>query len=1267
MNRTEYFYKSGISLIAVLMFMLAATTASVVLFRWIDSENFASGSRLKTSEAYQASESGLDAVRGWLSNRPADVGALIRRYESEKLPIFLTDDSEGNVNLLGALGASRNQKYNVYLTGVDLNSGYIKMKFISIGEARDGSKVSQTAIFSVNGLYKVNISAPKPECTGDFEQAFFGGFKTNTQGKFSSAIIIGDMTINGFTSNKGLLVAGNLSTMDNGDRKIGCPANANEEPGDLYVTGDFNVRAFEICGDAYIGGVLKTQSGPVFRKSLYAAGGMQKISPLTIDGHLTLCDTLFTMNNDGMTVGGNLIMENIDLPAEYRDENCTGYGTIKFSDDAFANSPLIVGGSVWTITNFGGNKRQDRANNVRFGMSPDLYPQIFVPNAFNVSGNVWRNRKIINETNIDVHFASYAYGPIITPTLSNKPDSANSAKYLKYMSDRVEKDCQRANGRVDPYCVPDPLVLPAEIKARWLAAAEELDRMANTAEDTARLKSISNSCLRLLKKNNSRQEHDIQGKWLGCGNGSQSKFTEYVNQCYEDLRVYNNGSLLYNEGGKQFLAVNMDGTCAGDPRDVLQNNLIFIFKENVSSNIKLGETAPNAAVFIYLVKGATGVMAFTGSRGDGKSRNYFIYSEEDIAGASGSTTISGTIYLANGAKSGAITDTDVNFNKALFEMLLSAGIVSDGGSCDAEDGGIKDVADVRWIPVSNRLNVNLESKQISSGKDPAASEFGNLPKSILVMPRLVRISRNEFSDINDLSKYYSFIYLNGATAIDTSTSLPNCTDLVTGAALGIPPFTDGLYKCVFSDTTTTEFYIRAIGDKGDATIEFLPSGTLEIPSSEANGCRDVSIKANRVGTSDYTIKVVQHTGFHWNVTPETGVCTGSSPWICTIKTTDNPPVVKAFSVCEPSVDDDGATLEITECTSDNCRIKNSDSRVVITKHTEYENIKRNATCQNSDAWKACPPVLAEEWVTVSPVRSTIFPNDEWMAVLNNNITWTAIAPAHGACELNITCGNPVSSPQTGSFTLTETSKSFAINLKWKTATLTVNGGNYSLRMRQYSDSQIPLDFECTGSCTIFQGIDYVINSTNGNEYAWSCSNANYCQNTTSGYDNILIENPEANAHRVNVKGNVTVNLETRPIEPESSSSAESSSSSEPSSSSVASSSSSEPSSSSSSEESNVIDVDFSMNGNSCKWVALTPGIYKITAITSSGSCPGALRCKGGILTAETIVGKYDENLDMKVGTYGNPGPNINAAVGKTFIINDPIPVNISTLQCGYAY
>lgn len=141
------------------MFMLAATTASIVLFRMLGSENFSSGARLKASEAYQASESGVDAVHSWLANRGVEAGELVTQYvETAPKPIKID---------LGGMKGDKQQNFEAYLIGADVTGGNnqpVRLKVLVQGKARDNSEVTQTAILKVSGLYKTTITPLK-----DFE------------------------------------------------------------------------------------------------------------------------------------------------------------------------------------------------------------------------------------------------------------------------------------------------------------------------------------------------------------------------------------------------------------------------------------------------------------------------------------------------------------------------------------------------------------------------------------------------------------------------------------------------------------------------------------------------------------------------------------------------------------------------------------------------------------------------------------------------------------------------------------------------------------------------------------------------------------------------------------------------------------------------------------------------------------------------------------------------------------------------------------------
>ena len=105
--------KAGVSLIAVLLFMLIATIAATATWKWITSEGFSSTSRMLKREAYQSSMAGIENARSWMTFHANDVGALIKQYiDGGNAPINL----DAQLRPLQRAG----QNYHVWLTGVFL-------------------------------------------------------------------------------------------------------------------------------------------------------------------------------------------------------------------------------------------------------------------------------------------------------------------------------------------------------------------------------------------------------------------------------------------------------------------------------------------------------------------------------------------------------------------------------------------------------------------------------------------------------------------------------------------------------------------------------------------------------------------------------------------------------------------------------------------------------------------------------------------------------------------------------------------------------------------------------------------------------------------------------------------------------------------------------------------------------------------------------------------------------------------------------------------
>ncbi len=76
--------KKGISIIAVLLFMLIATIAGTATYRWLSSEGRSSASRMFQSEARMAAVAGIESARSWFANHGNDAGAVIKQVKNAK-------------------------------------------------------------------------------------------------------------------------------------------------------------------------------------------------------------------------------------------------------------------------------------------------------------------------------------------------------------------------------------------------------------------------------------------------------------------------------------------------------------------------------------------------------------------------------------------------------------------------------------------------------------------------------------------------------------------------------------------------------------------------------------------------------------------------------------------------------------------------------------------------------------------------------------------------------------------------------------------------------------------------------------------------------------------------------------------------------------------------------------------------------------------------------------------------------------------------------
>ena len=240
--------KAGVSLIAVLLFMLIATIAATATWKWITSEGRSSSSRMLQREAYQSSQAGIENARAWMTFHGNDVGALVKQ--------FLDDPAHKPINIDDRLRSIQRagQNYHVWLTGVNTEKSTYKLKILSSGEARNNTRHNEVAIFNVDGLYRVKVAAKVNVSSTAYEYAYYGGSIYFQGGSTVSAMVV------------------------NGNWEHNPPQIAD---GDFIVTGnaDLSGNSIDVKKTACIGGTLSATNG--FKsKDLYVAGQAVNFNPV---------------------------------------------------------------------------------------------------------------------------------------------------------------------------------------------------------------------------------------------------------------------------------------------------------------------------------------------------------------------------------------------------------------------------------------------------------------------------------------------------------------------------------------------------------------------------------------------------------------------------------------------------------------------------------------------------------------------------------------------------------------------------------------------------------------------------------------------------------------------------------------------------------------------------------------------------------------------------------------------------------------------------
>lgn len=421
--------KSGVSLITVLMLMLIATIAATATYKLLTSQGRSSESRMRQQEAYQSSQAGIESARMWMTFHANDVGALIKSFiDGGNKPINL----DARLRPLQRAG----QNYHVWLTGVNTEKTTFKLKILSSGESRNNTQWNETAIFNVDGLYRVRLFEENDYSAIPFRYNYFGG-TTQTQGHMKAY---------------SLLVNGNL---DNG-------SNPAYTENDLIITGNANVSGSSIGAGttACIGGNLIANNG-VLGNDFYVGGNATHFTfPTTSEAaglyNANVTGNVYIEGNlDAPSTGDQKFQKNLTLNGTWTTDlgahdsrvagnMCFGEnGQVLISDKNPARD-FFVGGNVWAESTYpiwvrNGEDNEGEYNKIIIGNKKDS--KVYIKSAHPVADYVTlRNNRTFIEKNT-YYKGSYTYGsqakwdnkttrpyPDVKPHVKNKQD----AYYLYY-------------------------------------------------------------------------------------------------------------------------------------------------------------------------------------------------------------------------------------------------------------------------------------------------------------------------------------------------------------------------------------------------------------------------------------------------------------------------------------------------------------------------------------------------------------------------------------------------------------------------------------------------------------------------------------------------------------------------------------------------------------------------------------------------------------------------------------------------------------------
>ena len=654
-------------------------------------------------------------------------------------------------------------------------------------------------------------------------------------------------------------------------------------------------------------------------------------------------------------------------------------------------------------------------------------------------------------------------------------------------------------------------------------------------------------------------------------------FSKKLNACYKENKddATKAEANLYNG----YLVVKVTyGNLKQNYREKLKGHFIIILTNSPGETIVLpptdGDADSDNYVFLYLKEGASQFQSI--NKEQVSHYNYFIYTVKDVGTSNSGTPeyasnheimpsggflfnddyFDGSIYAEVGennncAKVAALTSKKpMIFNQKLLNSLNQSRVICDatvvdcGGAAseapadeedDDDDNGLINGKEPYYVSIAPQLNVTLESQYKST--EPVPANASEISPSILVLPRIIYLSKDAPGKLMD---YYSVLNLNvgnGAKEVKTEDKATCNGGFPAQGKLTDGTLNSGMYSCQYTSSNygSIPFYVVVSNSSGELPEVNFPVDAEGVSVQALNLSDNVTVsvhigKATALGGKikfDFFIDNDEFPG--WTITPKEGVTERSGrsgKRFFTAEVTPNASEeqdVEILTISTTDAADDGDLWIYLSTPTELCKLgAYTAHKVYVRAHTNINREPVSTYCSRFN----CSETLRErssdpdceyegEWITVSGgtgCRDGV-KNYSWSCLTNTPISLGTVNESDipSYCEVVLpTENNTITQPIGGQ------SADLYASLKRKRVQVTVNLRN-ALDKDTYvriQEQAYSLNETCTkenSPCTfsVLAGTPIVFSheefgEDNGNFNYWACDGENCTAPTTHEDEPVFI-------------------------------------------------------------------------------------------------------------------------------------------------------------------